>query len=371
MSLPTWHLLPLAKTTEHRLSCQLQLPRRRKKEEGNLQRMRTTKGNREEDDYEDDEFMSKKEAASNITNSNAKDGKNSDKASVIRSKHSVTEQRRRSKINERFQILRDIIPHSDQKRDTASFLLEVIEYVQYLQEKVQKYEVSYQDWSAEPTKLMPWRNSHWRVQSFTTQPHAIKNGSGPGSMFPGKFDDNSISMSPTMLTSTQTPVESDPSRDIACKPVDRQPEVANKGISISMPLQGNLPAPARSDGVLLHPLRRPVTDAQSNECPATTDTMNQQEELTVEGGTINISSIYSQGLLNNLTQALENAGIDLSQANISVQIDLGKRANRGLMSEALIAKDLENPPSINQAMAKLRDVSSGEDSDHGQKRLRK
>ncbi|KAH9707820.1 transcription factor BIM2 [Citrus sinensis] len=317
--------------------------------------MRTTKGNREEEEYEDDEFMSKKEAASNITNSNAKDGKNSDKASVIRSKHSVTEQRRRSKINERFQILREIIPHSDQKRDTASFLLEVIEYVQYLQEKVQKYE----------------RNSHWRVQNFATQPHAIKNGSGPGSMFPGKFDDNSISMSPTMLTSTQTPVESDPNRDIACKPMDRQPEVANKGISISMPLQGNLPAPARSDSVLLHPLQRPVSDAQSNECPATTDTMNQQEELTVEGGTINISSIYSQGLLNNLTQALESAGIDLSQANISVQIDLGKRANRGLMPEASVAKDLENPPSINQAMAKLRDVSSGEDSDHSQKRLRK
>lgn len=36
------------------------------------QRMRTTKGNREEEDYEDDEFMSKKEAASNITNANAK-----------------------------------------------------------------------------------------------------------------------------------------------------------------------------------------------------------------------------------------------------------------------------------------------------------
>ena len=30
------------------------------------------------------------------------DGKNSDKANAIRSKHSVTEQKRRSKINERF-----------------------------------------------------------------------------------------------------------------------------------------------------------------------------------------------------------------------------------------------------------------------------
>lgn len=34
--------------------------------------------------------------------------------------------------------------------------LQVIEYVQYLQEKVQKYEGSYQGWSSEPTKLMPW-----------------------------------------------------------------------------------------------------------------------------------------------------------------------------------------------------------------------
>lgn len=33
-------------------------------------------------------------------------------------------------------------------------------------------------------------------------------------------------------------------------------------------------------------------------------------------------------LLNNLTQALQSAGLDLSKANISVQIDLGKRANK-------------------------------------------
>lgn len=34
--------------------------------------------------------------------------------------------------------------------------MQVIEYVQFLQEKVQKYEGSYQGWSPEPTKLMPW-----------------------------------------------------------------------------------------------------------------------------------------------------------------------------------------------------------------------
>ena len=94
----------------------------------------------------------------------------------------------------RFQMLRDLIPNTDQKRDTASFLLEVcheygnekyhicylsrnlpfekillerflewnnvllqvIEYVQFLQENVQKYEGTYQGWSSEPTKLIPW-----------------------------------------------------------------------------------------------------------------------------------------------------------------------------------------------------------------------
>jgi len=36
------------------------------------------------------------------------DGKATDKASVIRSKHSVTEQRRRSKINERYLQVQNI-----------------------------------------------------------------------------------------------------------------------------------------------------------------------------------------------------------------------------------------------------------------------
>ncbi|XP_015866969.2 transcription factor BIM2 [Ziziphus jujuba] len=334
--------------------------------------MRTaTKGNQEEEEYDEDDFGSKKEGpSSNNNNPNSKDGKNNDKASAIRSKHSVTEQRRRSKINERFQILRDLIPHSDQKRDTASFLVEVIEYVQVLQEKVQKYEGSYQGWSPEPTKLMPWRNSHWRVQSYIGSPQGIKNGSGPGSNFPGKFDENSISINPTMLPSTQNPVESDPSRDVPCKAMDRHPEIANKGIPLPMPLQASMSAPMRSDGVLAHSLQGPVSDAQSTQCPCTSDTINQQEELMIEGGTISISSAYSQGLLNNLAQALQSAGVDLSQASISVQIDLGKRANRGVSSRMPISKEYENPTSSNQTMAHHKDTGNGEDSDQAQKRLK-
>ncbi|XP_065879715.1 transcription factor BIM2 [Euphorbia lathyris] len=314
--------------------------------------------NQDEEEYDEEDFGSRKDGPSlNVTSNNNnnssninKDGKNSDKASAIRSKHSVTEQRRRSKINERFQILRDLIPHSDQKRDTASFLLEVIEYVQYLQEKVQKFEGSYQGWNSEPTKLMPWRNSHWRIQNFSGHPQAVKNGSGLGSIVPGKFDENNI-VSQAILTGTQNHVTSDPS-----KAIEEQ--------SLPMPLQPAVPTPVRCDAVGANPLQQTVSYAHSVEFPTTSDTMVQPEELTIEGGTINISSIYSQGLLNNLTQSLQSAGVDLSNANISVQIDLGKKGNKGVASISSTAKDSASIPCSNHLM----DVNMGEDSDQAQKR---
>ncbi|MBA0573430.1 hypothetical protein Golob_000705 [Gossypium lobatum] len=362
--------------------------------------MRTGKGSQEEEEYEEEEFGSKKGGfSSNQTmsfnpNNNSTtnkvvfgilgffwvpvpglfyihsggveaDGKNNDKANAIRSKHSVTEQRRRSKINERFQRLRDLIPNTDQKRDTASFLLEVIEYVQYLQEKVQKYEDSYQGWSSEPAKLMPW--------SLVGHPQAIKNGSGPGATFARKFDENNTNINPTVITSVPNAVETDPITYVTSKTMDCQTELANNGTHL--PIQG--------ENVLVHPLQRPVSETQSTECLVGNDIpINQQEDLTIEGGTISISSVYSQGwgteykliiclwilmltsLLSALAQALQGSGLDLSQANMSVQIDLGKHANRGLS-----AKEPHNSP--HQAMTHLRDVSSGEDSDHAQKRLKK
>ncbi|XP_039024803.1 transcription factor BIM2-like isoform X2 [Hibiscus syriacus] len=260
--------------------------------------MRTGKGSQEEEQYEEEEFGSKNQGPSfnqtmslnTINNNTNKDGNNSDKANAIRSKHSVTEQRRRSKINERFQLLRNLIPNPDQKRDTASFLLEVIEYVQYLQEKVKKYEGSYQEWNSEPTKLMPWRNSHWRVQSFGGQQQAIKNGSGLGSAFSGKFDENNSNIDPTMITGSQNLVESDSLRDTMSKAMDQQPEL----------MSWKIPMPVQGYNMLVHPLQRAVSEAQSTECFIGNDTLNQLEDLTIEGGTISISSVYSEGWVNLL-----------------------------------------------------------------------
>ncbi|KAK3442869.1 hypothetical protein EUGRSUZ_B03113 [Eucalyptus grandis] len=282
--------------------------------------MRSGKGSQEYEDFEEEDLNSKRDGpSSNVSNSsnsaNPKD-KSSDKAHAIRSKHSVTEQRRRSKINERFQILRDLIPNSDQKRDTASFLLEVIEYVRYLQEK---------------------RNSHWRVQSVVSPPQAMKNGSGPASSYPGKLEDNSTGTTPNMLASSQNTSEIDPGRDLSSKFMVQQSE-------------------------------RPFPDAQPMECTADTAS-DQQEDLTIEGGTISISSVYSQGLLNSLTNALQTAGVDLSQARISVQIDLGKRANRGVLATGTsIPMDHGSPNPGNSTMAHVTDARGEEGLDQVQKR---
>ncbi|XP_070028014.1 transcription factor BIM2 isoform X2 [Nicotiana sylvestris] len=296
--------------------------------------MKGVKGHREEEEEEEDEVGLKKDATP-PSSSNTKDGKNNDKASAIRSKHSVTEQRRRSKINERFQILRDLIPHTDQKRDTASFLLEVIQYVQYLQEKVQKHEGSYQPWSSEPTKLMPWRNSHWRMQNLPAHPQALKNGSGPESTYLGGFDENPATVTSTVQPNQQNLIESHPIRDVSIKAMDQHNDLDNKAVATHMPLQAGMLVAVPNNSAFSDSQPRLVSD----QCPNTIDALNHHEDLTIDGGTISISSPYSQGLLNSLTQALENTGLDLSQATISVQIDFGKRADRGMTSGPSIAKE--------------------------------
>ncbi|KAK6790563.1 hypothetical protein RDI58_009644 [Solanum bulbocastanum] len=300
--------------------------------------MKAVKGHQEEEEEEEDEIgIIKKDSIP--SSSNTKDGKSNEKASALRSKHSVTEQRRRSKINERFQILRDLIPHTDQKRDTASFLLEVIQYVQYLQEKVQKYEGSYQPWSSEPTKLMPWRNSHWRMQSLPAQPHALKNGSGPESAYLG--------------------------RDVSFKAIDLQNELANKSITTPIPLQAGMPMPVPNNSAFSESQLRPVSD----QCPNTIDALNHDEDEEIDGGRISLSSSYSQGFLTSLSQALQSTGLDLSKATISVQIDFGKRANQAMTSGPSIAKDDENPTlSGHQHTDHFREASNDEDLNQAQKR---
>lgn len=321
--------------------------------------MKSSKGNThdEEEDYED-EFSSKREGTSG-----SKDAKGNDRANVMRSKHSVTEQRRRSKINERFQILRELIPQADQKRDTASFLVEVIDYVQLLKEKVQKYEGSYQEWSTEPTKLLPWRHSHWRVQSLLGHPQEIRNGPAPGVAFSGKYDGKNVSVNPSVTSNAQTLGDADSSHD-AFRALDQQSDLAQKAEPLSAPLPVHMPTTVRNDGdSMCHP-RRPARDELS--APFAIKSDDGQGEHTIEGGTISICGAYSHGLLTTLTQALQSSGVDLSQASISIRIDLGKRANQNITSGSSGPKEPENPVSHGH----VRDVEGEEEFDQPQKKLR-
>ncbi|XBI81848.1 hypothetical protein VPH35_090665 [Triticum aestivum] len=235
-----------------------------------------------------------------------------------KSKHSATEQRRRSKINDRFQILRDLLPHTDQKRDKATFLLEVIEYIRFLQEKAQKYEASFPEWNQENAKLLPWSNMYFRSSWKNAQSKGqiaedaspdpsqfIRNGASPGFNITGKLDDNHTAVASAAISGAPDQAETDHMASVSCRSADTPTNIMNNVSPQSQPQWAN------PSGV--------------DDCAVNSDVLNNQQ-LMIDEGTISVSSQYSQELLNTLAHALQSSGIDLSQANISVQINLGKRA---------------------------------------------
>lgn len=266
-------------------------------------------------------------------------GGNDQKANTPRSKHSATEQRRRSKINDRFQKLRELIPRSDQKRDKASFLLEVIEYIQFLQEKVRKYESSPpQGWYHEPAKLIPCRNNCNPAQCYIDQSQIVK--SGPVFIFAGS-DEKNICHSPAFPRCSHNPVESEVSTSTTFREADQHPGTTNKATSYPM-LDPRHFIPVISEGAkaILHsqvaynadnkPCEMQPPLCETRSCTtnvAAVDDKLKEPEQRIDGGRISISGAYSQGLLKILTQALQSSGVDMSQACVAVQIELGKRSN--------------------------------------------
>ncbi|OMP03220.1 hypothetical protein CCACVL1_02502 [Corchorus capsularis] len=365
-------------------------PSSKQKSQSFMEMITSAKGSAHDDDCEEDEDFVLKKESSTTTHSKGElrvkvDGKSAQdqKANTPRSKHSATEQRRRSKINDRFQMLRDLIPHSDQKRDKASFLLEVIEYIQFLQEKVHKYEGTYQGWSHETAKSMPWRNNHRPTDNYADQSRAINGVSAPALVFSAKFDEKNIAGAPTIPGSAKNPIESDMSAATAFRAIDPRPGMVNKTMPFPVSLQPNFFSSAQSTGAAAQLAPRLPSDAensasqpQSLPCHSGSFTTDgtlpseklKEQELTIEGGTISISSVYSQGLLNTLTQALQTSGVDLSHASISVQIELGKRSNSRPTAPTSTHKDRE-APSTNQGTTRSR-VGCSEDSDQPLKKLK-
>lgn len=333
-----------------------------------------------DDDDDDDEEFGKREGSSHKELTVKLDGKsNEQKASTPRSKHSATEQRRRSKINDRFQILRGLLPNSDQKRDKASFLLEVIEYIQFLQEKLQKYELMYPGWNDEPTKLMPWNNHHGSGDGMI-DPQVLKNGAASGLLVP----DNSLPIAPSLLSPVQNPTESDLIASVSFKAMENPSGFSNKVASPPTSLQPNLyPSVGRGTSVVLPQQRlipesiNTVTQSEwlrssfPTGCTVSNDALSEQEELTIDEGTISLSSEYSQGLLNSLSQALQNSGIDLSQASISVHINLGRRSSgsrHNASTSMATPKDHDEPLSDSLAMSSARLGTRSDECEQASKR---
>ncbi|GMH04385.1 hypothetical protein Nepgr_006224 [Nepenthes gracilis] len=245
-----------------------------------------------------------------------------------KSKHSETEQRRRSKINERFQILKDLIPPYDQKRDKASVLLEVIKYIQFLQEKLQMYEGPCQGWSQESTKLIPWRSNHGPLENFADRSQVIKNGFG--------YENNVVQP----IANAQCSVESDASGDAAYRATEHHAlGPATSAVPLNMPLQQSM-HPSGKRNFATENLASQLQSqhwqgrALSMECAVGGNAPS-------ETGKSNVSSVFSQGLLKSLTGAFQTSEMDLSQMSISVQLDIGKRQNFSPTAPTSAAEDLE------------------------------
>ncbi|XP_042444800.1 transcription factor BIM2-like isoform X2 [Zingiber officinale] len=314
---------------------------------------------------------------------------NDQRPNTPRSKHSATEQRRRCKINDRFHILRGIIPHSDQKRDKASFLLEVIEYVRFLQEKVQKYESLNPECGQDDVKLMPWKfslqknSSHVPANGLSVSHVVSDDSSTPTHIYSKKVNESSI---PSVAFPTPTSITLNQQK--TC--------VVSGGISYKKTMDANNLAPTHCTHNLLFPLGRETntTDrlqpksleahntASQDQCgwlrscgladgAVVRQGLYEKETLIIDEGTINVSTAYSHELLNTLIQTLQSSGINLSQANVSVQIDLGKRAaNKRLGSTTCTNKDKEDSGSYNQAKGCSRSRALVEEPSESSKRLK-
>ncbi|KAK2969710.1 hypothetical protein RJ640_004216 [Escallonia rubra] len=237
----------------------------------------------------------------------------------------------------------------------------VIEYIQFLQEKVHKYEESYQ-WNHEPPKLMPWGNSSRPAEGFVDQSRGTNCGPSPPLLFAAKFDENIVSPSLVVPRIGQNLVESELCSADTLKNMDHRPNVANKASPLPLPLQTNIFSPGGSTSSAAFPPR--MASGSETRASQPHSRLQQSRSCATE-----CTVASDKLLLSTLTQALQSSGLDLSQASISVQIDLGKRANSTPNSSTSVVKN-DDVPRSNQVMARSRLSSSGEESNQALKRLK-
>lgn len=154
------------------------------------------------------------------------------------------------------------------------------------------------------------KNNHRPVDCYVDQSRGINSGSAPALVFAGKCDEKNVCVSPTVAGSAQNPVESEISTATTFKQKDHHPGITNTAMPFPVSLNPNIFTAFRTSGSVPEIPPKLASDVenipsqpqpqlcQMRSCPtdgiATSDKLKERE-LTVEGGTISISSVYSQG----------------------------------------------------------------------------
>lgn len=153
------------------------------------------------------------------------------------------------------------------------------------------------------------RSNQRPTENYADQSRAINGVSAPAVVFPTKLDDGNISITPTINESAENPIKPNKSRATTFRAMDLSPGMMNKTMPFPVSLQPNFFNSSQNTVPTTQIPPRLPSDAENNAsqpqpvlCPIGSCTANgavpseklKEQELTIEGGKINISSLYSQ-----------------------------------------------------------------------------
>lgn len=158
--------------------------------------------------------------------------------------------------------------------------------------------------------MVAQRNNQRSADGYNDQSRGINSGSGPALVFAAKLVEKNAPVSPIVPGSSHNAVDSDTSSATTLKAVDHHSGRTYNAVPSPMSMPPKLYAPTRDGNVVPqppnqlssdpeHPSSRPqILSCQArcfNSDVAVASEMQKEQDLTIEGGTINISSVYSQG----------------------------------------------------------------------------
>lgn len=146
------------------------------------------------------------------------------------------------------------------------------------------------------------RNQHGPAENIVHSSQAMQNGTG--------HENNDVS--PSLPVNAQNTIESDLSSTLIQKA--SPPGLASDATPLSMAMRLDMFDPTVSSGMPTQHLHETVSNAENmpshpqpqvclsrpkdGTCDFPVNTLNEQEELAFESGSVGISSAYSQGLVS-------------------------------------------------------------------------